>query len=156
VKFNDETKFYGRTANKDYFRSWPVQPRVQYGDRYETPYIPSTSRFDGTTTNSLTYTGRQLPGASDSQREPAGRRTSRPGQKNVSLSALPESNPRNFLTAYNSDFEKPSPVRYLNRSQAAMLLSELRKRKRQSQAGSVGVKGSSGDGGRRQAAIKAF
>lgn len=118
--------------NQEQFKQWPVEARPQYGDRYEVPYLPSTCRFDGTTTNGLTYRGHQQPLADNQQ--PAGKPSRRSGpipRQNIDLSQLADTQPRDFSTAYKTDFNRPSAVRNLSKSQAATLLRELRLRKRQ-------------------------
>lgn len=128
-------RFDARTVNADTYRPWPVQPRQPHGDRYESPFAPSQTTFDARTTNSLTYRGQQLPDPCADRTRPAGVATN--GSGPLSLLDVPDPRPRDFGTAYRSDFDRPSTVRMLSRSQAAVLLRELRMRKRKREAAAM-------------------
>jgi len=135
-------KFDGVTINSETYRQWPIPARRQlHGDRYETPFAPSTSHFDARTTNSLTYRGEQLPVADRVQ--PAGvpngsRGISGPGQTRNLLEG-PDAQSCDFDTAYRSDFNRPNAVRLLTKSQALLLLQALRERKRKRDASAAAV-----------------
>lgn len=89
--------------------------------------------FDGRTTNSLTYRGEQLPSPAGApgavgDRAPAGVVTARRGGPQ-SLLDIPDPQPRDFDTAYRSQFDRPNAVRMLSKAEAVRLLRELRARK---------------------------
>jgi hypothetical protein len=148
-----DTRFDSQTVNQQYYKPWPVVPRLPVGDRYEVPFVPSNCRFDGRTTNSVTYTGQQLPAINNNQVPTAGKPSRHVGgsgpatRQEVTLAQLPDTQPRDYQTAYKSDFNRPNTIRNLSKSQAAILLRELRMRKQQRDA-SVAAGGMQNDVGK--------
>ncbi len=108
-KLDDTTTF------KTFFKSWEVTPRVRQGDFQEKQaYAPPTEKFEATTTTGTAFIG--LPGETAKACKPVD-------------GTLESGGGTDFGTVYRKSYGTPLAAKRLNKSQAEVVLRELRKRK---------------------------
>ena len=115
-------KFIDNTTSKEFFRRWETEPRRQYGDIHEAlqfvrsdVFVPTKEKFNEVSTTMATYKG-----AKSEVPEPF-----IPQESN----GVHREGDHDFTTIYRTTFDGPHIEKILTKSQAAKLLSELRKRK---------------------------